>query len=192
MHSDMIMAPCKLVSLRSIANERVMPQYRAISKMTKLCCIISKVFVSWSNHLKNLLIPMRWLCSRINTSNQNTPSNLILQCERNLISSKEQLCLKNHHRLRNMPLCKVHQMKYTNHVSCSNVKGCLISFEGWPLLKNPLSNERSIPWHNGHLKKSTPNQEKCTPMWCIKQNGHIPNKNSLTWLCPSVGSYHNS
>ena len=58
----------------------------------------------------------------INTSNQITQSYLIPQCERNLITSKEQLYLKNHRRLRNMPLCKVHQMKYTYHVSCSNVK----------------------------------------------------------------------
>ena len=120
-HSDMIMPRCKLVSLRSIANERVMPRYRAISEMTKLCCIPSQVSMSWSNHLKNLSTMRKRLCP-INTSNKITHSYLILQCERNLITSKEQLCLKNHHRLRNMPLCKVHQMKYINHVSCSNMK----------------------------------------------------------------------
>ena len=36
MHSDMIMPRCKLTSLRSIANERIMPQYKAISEITKL------------------------------------------------------------------------------------------------------------------------------------------------------------
>ena len=123
MYSDMIRPRCKLLSLRSITNERVMPQYRATSEMTKLHCKLSQVSVFWSNHLKkNLSIPMRRLCSRINTFNRLTQSHLILQYERNLIIYKEQLCRKNHHRLRNMPLCKVLQMKYVNHVSCSHVK----------------------------------------------------------------------
>ena len=121
MRSDMIMPRCKLTSLWSIANEMIMPQYKAISEMTKLrCCshkclcpdpIVSNICQQWWEGY-----------APINTSNQSTQSYLILQCEINLITSKEQLCLKNHHRLRNMPLCKVHQMKYTYHVSCSNVK----------------------------------------------------------------------
>ena len=98
MHSDMIMPRCKLVSLRSITNEKVMLQYKAISKMTKLCYMLSQVFVSWSNHLKNMSTMMRRLCS-YNHIKEITQSYLVLQCERNLITSKEQLCLKNHHRL---------------------------------------------------------------------------------------------
>ena len=41
MHPDMIMPRCKLVSLKPNANERVMPQYRANSEMTKLHCKLS-------------------------------------------------------------------------------------------------------------------------------------------------------
>ena len=72
---------------------------------------------------------------------------------------------------RGMPLCKVHQTKCVNHVSCSNVeKGHLISSEELTWLKNPSSTEKSMPQHNGHPIE----------------------KKSLRWLCPSVGSYHNS
>ena len=79
MHFDMIMPKCKLVSLRSITNERVMPQYRAIFEMTKLHYKLSQASVSWSDHLKrNPAIPMRRLCSHINTSNQITHPHLIL------------------------------------------------------------------------------------------------------------------
>ena len=146
MHSDMIMARCRLVSLRSIANDRVMPQYRAISEMTKLRCMFSQVSVSWSSHLKNLLILMKGLCSHINTSNQITQLYLILQCERNLIISKEQLCLKNHHQLRNMPLCKVHQMKYTNHVSCSNVKRTFDLLRGMTMTQKSIIDWEEYAW----------------------------------------------
>ena len=130
MHSDMIMPRCKLVSLRSITNEKVMLQYKAISKMTKLCYMLSQVFVSWSNHLKNMSTMMRRLCS-YNHIKEITQSYLVLQCKRNLLTSKEQLCLKNHHRLKGVSLCKVHQMKYTNHVSCSNAKNDI-----WSPLRN--------------------------------------------------------
>ena len=52
--------------------------------------------------------------------NQSYP---VLQCEMNLIASKEQLCQKKTSSIeRGMPLCKVHRMKRANHVSCSNVK----------------------------------------------------------------------
>ena len=98
MRSEMIMPRCKLISLRSIANERIMPQYKVISKMTKLHYMLSQVSVSWSNHLKNMSTMMRRLCS-YNHIKEITQSYLVLQCERNLITSKEQLCLKNHHRL---------------------------------------------------------------------------------------------
>ena len=60
---------------------------------------------------------------------------------------------KNHHGPKGgMPLCKVHQVKCTDHVSCSNVKkGHLISSEEWTWLKNLSSTEKNMPRHNGHL-----------------------------------------
>ena len=77
MHSDMIMPRCKLVSLISITNERVMPQYKAISEMTKLHCMLSQVSVSWSNHPKNLSTMTRKLYSCYQTK-EITQSYLIL------------------------------------------------------------------------------------------------------------------
>ena len=76
---------------------------------------------------------MRRLCSYDHIK-EITQSYLVLQCEMNLIASKEQLYLKKtpSSTERGMPLCKVHHMKCANHVSCSNVKkGHLISSEEW-------------------------------------------------------------
>ena len=55
---------------------------------------------------------------------------------------------------RGMPLSKVHQMKSTNHVSCSNVKKKMASdiLQEMAMTINPSSTERSMPRHNGHLK----------------------------------------
>ena len=73
--------------------------------------------------LKNPSIPMRGLCSHINTSNQITQSYLILQCKEETDHLLGMVMpQKPSSTERGMPLCKVYQMKYTNHVSCSNVK----------------------------------------------------------------------
>ena len=53
MFFDMTMPWCKLVSLRSIGNERVMPQCSEISEMTKICCELSQMSTPWPNHLKD-------------------------------------------------------------------------------------------------------------------------------------------
>ena len=69
----------------------------------------------------------------------------------------------------------------------------LISFEGWPWLKNPPSTKRSMPWHNGSLKNQTLTK-KCVPQ-CDVSNRMVAysiKKNSLRWLCSGIGSYHNS
>ena len=122
MCSDMIMPRCKLMSLRSIANERIMPQYKTISKMTKLCCMLSQVSVSWSNHLKHLPTMMRRLCSYKHVQSKHPViSHTPMWKESNHLQGIA-MPQKPSSIEKSMPLCKVHQMKYANHVSCSNVK----------------------------------------------------------------------
>ena len=109
--SDMIMPQCKLISLGSNANERVIPQYRAIFEMTKLRYKLSQVSVSWSNLLKNMLITIRGLCSSVSISisniNERSTTNhtssdqnespllkvIVVIWREYLISSKERACL---------------------------------------------------------------------------------------------------
>ena len=53
MHSDMIMPRCKLVSLRSITKERVMPQYRAISEMLQALTTVYVLIQSSQKYVNN-------------------------------------------------------------------------------------------------------------------------------------------
>ena len=162
MCSDMIMPRCKLISLRSIANERIMPQYKTISKMTKLCCMLSQVSVSWSNHLKHLPTMMRRLCSYKH-----------VQSKHPVISHTPMWKESNHLQGIAMPQKPSSTEKYAPmqstpdeiYQSCLMLqceKWRLIFSEGWPCLKNPSSTERSMPWHNGHLKNQ-PSTKKCVP-----------------------------
>ena len=67
MHSDMVMPQCKLVSLRSITDEKVMPQCRTLGTIYEMNTIrykLSRVFIPWSIHLKNPSTLMRGLCSQ--------------------------------------------------------------------------------------------------------------------------------
>ena len=64
----------------------------------------------------------------------------------NLITSEKWPRPKIHHRLRNMPLCKVHQMKYANHVLCSNVKK-----DVWSPSRNSHDSKSIIGWEEHAL-----------------------------------------
>ena len=77
-------------------------------------------------------------------------------------------------------------------------KWCLISSEGWPWLKNPSSTERSMPWHNGHLKNQT-STKKGVPQ-CDVSNRMVayPIKKKLSEVAmpqyrviPQLMAYHN-
>ena len=106
MHSDMIMPRCKLVPLRSITNEMVMPQYRATSEMTKLHWKLSQVSMSWSNHLKKSVNTneMAMLLYKHIYSNHPTISYTPMW-NKNLITFEEWLRPKIHHRLRRVCPC---------------------------------------------------------------------------------------
>ena len=80
--------------------------------------------------------------------NQSYP---VLQCEMNLIASKEQLCLKTI--MDRKGYAPVQSTPDETRQSCLMLqyeKGHLISSQEGTWLKNPSSTEKSMPRHNGH------------------------------------------
>ena len=153
MHFDMIIPKCKLVPLRSITNERVMPQYKATSKMTKLRCKLSQVSVSWSNHLKKsidtnerVMLPYKHI-----QLNHPTISHTPIWKESNHLQGIA-MPQKPSSTEKYAPMQSTPDEIYQSCLMLQCEKWRLIFSEGWPCLKNPSSTERSMPWHNGHLK----------------------------------------
>ena len=151
----MIMPRCKLISLRSIANERIMPQYKVISKMTKLHYMLSQVSVSWSNHLKHLSTMMRRLSSYKHIQSKHPViSHTLMWKESNHLQGTA-MPQKPSSTEKYAPMQSTPDEIYQSCLMLQCEKWRLISSEGWPWLKNPSSTERRMPWHNGRLKIQT-------------------------------------
>ena len=118
--------------------------------------------VSWSNHLKNLSIMVRRLCF-CDHIKEITQSYLVLQCERNSITSKEHICLKTIIDWeRECPWVKYTRwnMSIMSHAPMWKRMFDLL----WGIAmtqKNPSSTERSLPRHNGHLKNNLRPMKVC-------------------------------
>ena len=110
--------------------------------------IISKIHqYQWKGYTpkkKKIYHCLREVCPCVRTSNELSHSCLTLQYKRNLITSKEQLCLKNHHRLKGIcPYIIVKNQSTPMRGVCPDIvisneitqsshtpiwRGCLISF----------------------------------------------------------------
>ena len=131
------------------------------------------------NNLKHLSTMMRRLCSYKHIqSNHPVISYTPMWKESNYLQGTA-IPQKPSSTEKYAPMQSTLDERYQSCLMLQCEKWRLISSEGWPWLKNPSSTERSMPWHNGHLKKSNLDQERCAPMRCIKQNGCIPDKKTL-------------
>ena len=135
---------------------------------------------------------MRRLCS-YNHIKKITRSYLVLQCERKIWSPPKNGYAPKY--IIDWEICPY--IKYINwnmpimpHAPMWKMTYNLLW--GMVMTQNPSSVERNMPRHNGHLKNQSLTK-KCVPWYDVSSKmAAYPIKNSLRWLCPSVGSYHNS